>query len=83
VDAGHVDAEAGDGVDPDRTDDGLQSRCHRIEGTTDPVVVEGIGLDTEDLGHRPHSRAQSSTLHRGRGWGDVSRLATNASMTWP
>ena len=51
VDAGGVDAEAGDGVHPHRADDAGQRGGHRVERPAHPVVVEGVGVDAEDLSH--------------------------------
>ena len=50
----------------DRADDPLQLRRHGIESPADPVVVEDLGRDAEDLFNRP---VPSPVLHvdeRGR-----------------
>jgi hypothetical protein len=80
VQAGHVDAERGDRGGAHRPDNAVQPGRDGIQSAANAVVVQHGGVDAEDLGHRPLG-CQSSMCTSGAG--EVSRLATSASITWP
>ncbi|GAA3376777.1 hypothetical protein GCM10020367_49800 [Streptomyces sannanensis] len=56
VDLADVDAELRDGLGTDRAGDLVQVRGDRVQGAGEPVVVQQLGIDTEDLLHRPLPR---------------------------
>jgi hypothetical protein len=50
---GHIDPERLDRRHPDRPCDLVQMRSDRVQRTTDPIIIEQFGLDTQHLTHRP------------------------------
>lgn len=70
VQLGAVDAELGDRLSPDRADDPLDLRRDGVQRPAEPVVVEQVRFDTEDLLHRPLP-GPVADLHQRRGSGQT------------